>query len=115
MEEIMEVKKKQKLNSLALGMVILLMLWSSMATPALGCSSNGSGGGSNKNGCKDCLVDQMKYGCPRCVPLLRCMARCMWGGASRSRCINRCDCNGGKPSLSDCKKCMSRCKCSCVA
>ncbi|GMJ14131.1 hypothetical protein HRI_005082300 [Hibiscus trionum] len=105
----MEVKK----TSWALGMVILLMLCSLMASPALGCSNNGGGG--DKNGCKDCLVEQMKYGCPRCVPLLRCMARCMWGGASRSRCINRCDCNGGKPSLSDCKKCMSRCKCSCVA
>ncbi|XP_022723215.1 uncharacterized protein LOC111280265 [Durio zibethinus] len=76
-------------------------------SPALACPSNGSG-------CKDCILDQMKYSCPSCVPLIRCMARCLWGGTSSSNCINRCDCNGGKPRLSDCRKCMSRCKCSCV-
>ncbi|XVF27996.1 hypothetical protein REPUB_Repub14bG0157700 [Reevesia pubescens] len=97
----------KKLPTLALGMMMLLMLWL-MISPALACPSNGSG-------CKDCILDQMKYGCPSCVPLIRCMARCLWGGTSRSKCINRCDCNGGKPRLSDCKKCMSRCKCSCVA
>ncbi|XVE87688.1 hypothetical protein DITRI_Ditri19aG0007700 [Diplodiscus trichospermus] len=98
----------EKLPTLSLGMMMLLMLWSSMTSPALACPSSGSG-------CKDCIVEQMKYGCPSCVPLIRCMARCLWGGTARSNCINRCDCNGGKPRLSDCKKCMSRCKCSCVA
>ncbi|KAK6269116.1 hypothetical protein QUC31_013276 [Theobroma cacao] len=97
----------KKLPTLALALMMLLMLCS-MASPALACPSNGSG-------CKACILDQMKYGCPSCVPLIRCMARCLWGGTSRSKCISRCDCNGGKPRLSDCKKCMSRCKCSCVA
>ncbi|KAL5769243.1 hypothetical protein ACOSP7_015803 [Xanthoceras sorbifolium] len=61
----------------------------------------------DRSGCKDCVANQMRYGCPSCVPLLHRMAR--------TKCIQKCDCNGGKPKLSDCKKCMSRCKCSCVA
>ncbi|XVF75240.1 hypothetical protein PTKIN_Ptkin13bG0171500 [Pterospermum kingtungense] len=99
----------KKLPTIALGMIMLLLMLWSMTSPAVACPS------SNGSGCKDCILDQMKYGCPSCVPLLRCMARCLWGGASRSNCINRCDCNGGKPTLSSCKKCMSRCKCICVA
>ncbi|KAJ0017520.1 hypothetical protein Pint_09698 [Pistacia integerrima] len=77
-------------------------------SPALACQSD-------RGECKDCVVDQMKYGCPKCVPLIHCMARCLWGGSSRAKCVNKCDCNGAKPRLSDCKECMSRCKCSCVA
>ncbi|KAG4177931.1 hypothetical protein ERO13_A10G009400v2 [Gossypium hirsutum] len=98
---------KKLLNS-ALGMMLLVtMMLSSMGSiTAIACPSNG-------NGCKDCIVEQIRYSCPSCVPLIRCMARCLWGGAARSTCISRCD--GGKPTLSDCKKCMSRCKCSCVA
>ncbi|TYJ31839.1 hypothetical protein E1A91_A06G228300v1 [Gossypium mustelinum] len=105
--------KMKKMHNLALGMAVLVILLSWMAFPALACSYNG--GGNNNKGCKDCLSEQMKYGCPRCVPLLRCMARCLWGESSRSKCMKRCDCDGGKPTLSDCKKCMSRCKCSCLA
>ncbi|EYU33857.1 hypothetical protein MIMGU_mgv11b015169mg, partial [Erythranthe guttata] len=44
-----------------------------------------------------------------------CMARCLWGGASRPNCTKKCDCSGGYPRLADCKKCLSQCKCSCVA
>uniref|UniRef100_A0A6N2K1W1 Uncharacterized protein n=1 Tax=Salix viminalis TaxID=40686 RepID=A0A6N2K1W1_SALVM len=99
--------------------LMMLLMFSSMISPALAsCSSGGSGtkgsGGtkpSDGGGCKDC--HQMRC-CPTCVPILHCMARCLWGGSSRSKCITRCDCDGGKPTLSDCKKCMSRCKCSCV-
>ncbi|XVE51017.1 hypothetical protein DITRI_Ditri02bG0004400 [Diplodiscus trichospermus] len=97
----------KKLPTLALAVFMLLLL-SPMTSTTLACQSSGSG-------CKDCILDQMKCGCPSCAPLIRCMARCLWGGTSRSKCINRCDCNGGKPRLSDCKKCLSRCKCSCVA
>ncbi|GLT41357.1 hypothetical protein SLA2020_154280 [Shorea laevis] len=99
--------EEKKLPSLALGLLLLLMLWF-MIPPGMACPSDGSG-------CKECIVNQMKYGCPSCVPLLRCMARCLWSGTCRSDCIKRCDCGGGKPSLSECKKCMSRCKCSCMA
>ncbi|CAI0440091.1 unnamed protein product [Linum tenue] len=42
------------------------------------------------------------------------MARCLWGGAAKSRCAEKCDCGGGKPTLADCRGCMSRCKCSCL-
>ncbi|KAF9679365.1 hypothetical protein SADUNF_Sadunf06G0007400 [Salix dunnii] len=102
--------------------LMMLLMFSLMISPALAsCSSGGSGakgsGGtkpSDGSGCKDCVLDQMKYGCPTCVPILHCMARCLWGGSPRSKCITRCDCDGGKPTLSECKKCMSRCKCSCV-
>ncbi|CAN0890779.1 hypothetical protein LINGRAHAP2_LOCUS16617 [Linum grandiflorum] len=43
------------------------------------------------------------------------MARCLWGGGAQSKCIRRCDCGGGKPSLMECKACMGRCKCSCLS
>ncbi|KAJ9177427.1 hypothetical protein P3X46_012649 [Hevea brasiliensis] len=55
------------------------------------------------SGCKECIVDQMKHGFPSCAPILQCRARCL------------CDCDDAMLTLSDCKKCMSRCKCSCVA
>ncbi|CAL1352161.1 unnamed protein product [Linum trigynum] len=66
------------------------------------------------SGCKQCVVEQLQYGCPKCTPILRCMARCLWGGAAKSRCVEKCDCGGGKPTLADCRGCMSRCKCSCL-
>ncbi|KAF9612966.1 hypothetical protein IFM89_004669 [Coptis chinensis] len=97
-------KKWFQLNALAIVSFLLLLV----IAPSLACSS------SKGNGCRDCIADQMKYGCPACAPILRCMARCLWGGKSQSVCSKKCDCNGGKPRLSDCKKCMSRCKCSCA-
>ncbi|KAJ9132214.1 hypothetical protein P3X46_034008 [Hevea brasiliensis] len=69
-----------------LSMVLLILL---IISPTMACPQQGTE-------CKDCILDQMKY-------------------ASRSKCIKKCNCNGGKPTLSDCKKCMSRCKCSCAA
>jgi len=89
-------------------MMLLIMIWSKVISPALACTPNGGE-------CKVCIVEQFEYGCPLCVPVIRCMARCLWGGRSRSVCVKRCDCNGGSPNLSDCKKCLSRCKCSCAA
>ncbi|KAL5838777.1 hypothetical protein ACOSQ3_015946 [Xanthoceras sorbifolium] len=105
--------EEKKTLALVVSMMMLLMISFSMVSPALGCPPTTAK--KDRSGCKNCVVDQMRYGCPSCVPLLHCMARCLWGGTSRTKCIQKCDCNGGKPKLSDCKKCMSRCKCSCVA
>ncbi|KAK2652938.1 hypothetical protein Ddye_012794 [Dipteronia dyeriana] len=109
-----EKKKVMMINRVAIVSIMVLMVVFSSVPPAmsLSCSPKTK----NRSGCKDCVADQMKYGCPACVPLLHCMARCLWGGTSRTKCIQKCDCNGigGKPKLSDCKKCMSRCKCSCT-
>ncbi|KAJ4704026.1 TNFR/CD27/30/40/95 cysteine-rich region [Melia azedarach] len=91
-------------------MPLMVMLWLTITQAAVAC-----GPAKDRSGCKDCIVDQMKYSCPSCVPLFHCMARCLWGGTARAKCIRKCDCDGGKPRLSDCKKCMARCKCSCVA
>ncbi|KAG6386875.1 hypothetical protein SASPL_152052 [Salvia splendens] len=84
-------------------MLILLLV----APPCTGCSPSGNGG------CRNCIVRQLKSGCPRCVPIMQCMGRCLWGGASRSNCVKKCDCGSGYPRLADCKKCLSQCKCSC--
>ena len=102
-----KMEKNKQLSTMAAVLMLLLVFWL-MISPALGCPSDGSE-------CKDCIVNQMRNGCPSCAPVLSCMARCLWGGASKSKCVKRCDCYGGKPRLSDCKKCMSRCKCSCEA
>ncbi|KAM7264289.1 hypothetical protein ACFE04_001972 [Oxalis oulophora] len=95
-------------------LVSMLMVISFMMMPrtVLACTADHN---NDRSGCKDCIVDQMKYDCPTCIPILRCMARCLWGGSSKGKCISKCDCHGGKPKLSDCKTCMARCKCSCVA
>ncbi|KAK4259100.1 hypothetical protein QN277_005467 [Acacia crassicarpa] len=86
----------------AAALVVIVML----VSPVLGCSPSG-------RGCKDCIVNQLKQSCPPCSPILHCMARCLWDGTSRSVCIKKCDCNNGYPTLSDCKRCMLKCKCSC--
>ncbi|KFK43471.1 hypothetical protein AALP_AA1G129400 [Arabis alpina] len=70
----------------------------------------------SQNSCRTCMAEQMKYDCPKCVPVLRCMARCLWGGVSQRKCTTTCGCNAvAKPSLGECKRCVSRCKCSCAA
>ncbi|KAK9935910.1 hypothetical protein M0R45_012783 [Rubus argutus] len=92
-----------------LALVPLMMMMLLLLFPAgLACQNNGGE-------CRSCVVNQMKFGCPTCVPVLRCMARCLWGGSSRLKCVKRCDCGGGNPKLSDCKKCMAPCKCSCMS
>ncbi|XP_052183866.1 uncharacterized protein LOC127795926 [Diospyros lotus] len=83
---------------------ILLLV---MLSPALACPPDGSR-------CQNCIVDRFKQGCPPCVPIMQCMARCLWDGNSRAKCTKKCDCNDDYPKLSDCKKCLSRCKCSCA-
>ncbi|XP_059663332.1 uncharacterized protein LOC132309002 [Cornus florida] len=96
--------EKKRVSTVAAAYVLLLM-WV-MTTPVFGCPSDGSQ-------CRNCVLDKFKNSCPPCAPILRCMARCLWGGKSRSKCIKKCDCNGGYPTLSDCRKCMAKCKCSC--
>ncbi|KAL9159731.1 hypothetical protein ABFS82_08G153900 [Erythranthe guttata] len=88
--------------------VLTTLILSEISSPAAGCPSDGSQ-------CKSCIMNRMKTGCPGCVPIMQCMARCLWGGASRPNCTKKCDCSGGYPRLADCKKCLSQCKCSCVA
>lgn len=95
-------------------MLLLTMVLSAVLTEGMGCSSQ-EAKGKRSSGCKECVVNQMKKGCPACVAPLRCLAKCLWSGSSRSKCVGKCDCYGGKPKLSDCKKCMSKCRCSCVA
>ncbi|KAK3432171.1 hypothetical protein EUGRSUZ_E03934 [Eucalyptus grandis] len=70
---------------------------------------------SDGSACRDCIMDRLNRGCPSCGPVLCRIKRCLWGGSSRAKCTRRCDCKGGKPKLSDCNKCMSTYKCSCVA
>nr|DAD20330.1 TPA_asm: hypothetical protein HUJ06_021793 [Nelumbo nucifera] len=90
---------------------MMVLVWSLAFIPCLlACPSSKNG----KENCRDCIVGRMKYECPACEPILRCMAMCLWDGTSRSLCVKRCDCRGGKPSPSDCKRCMAPCKCSCA-
>ncbi|KAJ7967779.1 TNFR/CD27/30/40/95 cysteine-rich region [Quillaja saponaria] len=102
----MEVNKQFTIAHVSL---TLLMLWL-VVFPVEGCPPDG-------RTCRDCILNQMKHDCPPCGPILHCMARCLWDGSSKPRCVKKCDCNGrnGYPTLSDCKRCMSRCKCSCIS
>ncbi|XP_073295418.1 uncharacterized protein [Primulina huaijiensis] len=98
--------EKSKVSKTTILLATMLTVWG-MASPCLGsCSSNGGD-------CKKCIANQMKYGCPRCVPMMQCMARCLWSGVSRSKCIKKCDCDSGYPRMDDCKKCLLQCKCGC--
>lgn len=99
--------KKRELLVRNIPTLVVVLLIITMKAGVMGCPWDG-------RECKDCVQNQMKFDCPKCVPVLRCMARCLWSGSSRSKCVKRCDC-GGNPPLSYCKKCMSRCKCSCIA
>nr|GMD86023.1 uncharacterized protein LOC109242719 [Ipomoea batatas] len=87
--------------------LILLMLWE---MPSLSSACDTYSGG-----CRDCIVKHTMKDCPKCSTIMCCMAQCLWGGSSRSKCTKKCDCNGGYPRLSDCKNCLSPCKCSCSA
>ncbi|XP_027088235.1 uncharacterized protein LOC113783087 [Coffea eugenioides] len=89
-------------------LMLLLIILSELAWPSLACSSDTSN-------CSQCIANGMKFNCPGCVPIMRCMAKCLWGGTSRTKCMKKCDCNTDYPKLADCKKCLSRCKCSCSA
>ena len=89
-------------------MMMMMVLWL-VVSPAIimACPNEGSK-------CRDCIAKQMKCECPACSPLLQCVARCLWAGTSKPVCVKRCDCAHSKPKLSDCKKCISKCKCSCM-
>ncbi|KAL2483928.1 hypothetical protein Fot_45372 [Forsythia ovata] len=95
------------LSKMAMVCILLLILWE-MALPSMACPSDGTE-------CSNCILNRMKSGCPGCVPIMQCMARCLWSGTTRSKCIKKCDCAGGYPRLVDCKKCLSQCKCSCLS
>ncbi|ESW19651.1 hypothetical protein PHAVU_006G143300 [Phaseolus vulgaris] len=86
---------------------VVLLIMTMVASPIMSCPPT------DGKSCKDCLVNQMKNVCPSCTPILHCMARCLWDGSSRPNCINKCNINDAYPALSDCKRCMSKCKCSC--
>ncbi|RAL44871.1 hypothetical protein DM860_003630 [Cuscuta australis] len=102
------MKGKLPLKLLAFGSIIMILLWE-MPSASSAC---GGGGG----GCRGCIVDKMMKDCPKCCPIMQCMSRCLWGSgwSARFKCAKKCDCNtGGFPRLSDCKHCLSQCKCSC--
>ncbi|XP_019265114.1 PREDICTED: uncharacterized protein LOC109242719 [Nicotiana attenuata] len=88
------------------GCLLMLMIVCEMTSPSFGCPTDG-------DGCRNCIVNHMKVDCPKCAPIMRCMAKCLWGGTSRTKCTKKCDCKGVYPRLSDCKNCLSQCKCSC--
>ncbi|KAL6197697.1 hypothetical protein ACLB2K_033303 [Fragaria x ananassa] len=105
-------------STISVVLLMLLLLCPTVFAEVLANPASGCGCGTcpaNDGECTSCIVNQMKFGCPKCVPILRCMARCLWGGTSRMNCIKKCDCGGGTPKLSDCKRCMARCKCSCMS
>lgn len=102
------METKKRIVSFQLQAQALLLVMMMVASPIMSCPPT------DGRGCKDCIVNQMKNACPPCTPILHCMARCLWDGSSRPNCIKKCDCNTTYPTLSDCKGCMSKCKCSCV-
>uniref|UniRef100_A0A0A0LW71 Uncharacterized protein n=1 Tax=Cucumis sativus TaxID=3659 RepID=A0A0A0LW71_CUCSA len=91
------------IRSLQITEVVILMtaVWLTVGCPAEG------------KVCADCIRNRMEQDCPACAPPLRCMAQCLWGGDSRSRCVNRCDSGGAWASLASCKQCITKCKCRC--
>ena len=102
----MEAKRRLSTTTAALSMLLLTVVLMNFPA-AKACPSDGSQ-------CRSCILDRFKSDCPPCVPILRCMAKCLWGGTTPgAKCAKQCDCNEGYPRLSDCKKCMSKCKCSC--
>ncbi|XP_010512427.1 PREDICTED: uncharacterized protein LOC104788375 [Camelina sativa] len=110
------MKKTYKFQSLFPSLIFLIILLSiSRATAATG-SASVCRHPPSRNSCKTCMAEQMNYVCPKCVPVLRCMARCLWGGVNQRKCTTTCGCDiTAKPSLFECKRCVSRCKCSCAA
>ncbi|CAA7029080.1 unnamed protein product [Microthlaspi erraticum] len=113
------MKNTYKFESLFSSLIFLLILFT-LLTSIPTAAAAGSGGvcrhPPSRYSCKTCMAEQMKYVCPKCVPVLRCMARCLWGGVSQRICTTTCGCDTvAKPSLLECKRCVSRCKCSCAA
>ncbi|KAL9996835.1 hypothetical protein Hdeb2414_s0006g00195711 [Helianthus debilis subsp. tardiflorus] len=91
-------------------LMCLVLLSLIMSSPSLGCSSDYGGD------CRSCISNAMSRDCPKCFPIMKCMARCLWSNTPKSKCVKQCDCNvGSYPRLLDCKSCLSRCKCNCGA
>ncbi|EOA36403.1 hypothetical protein CARUB_v10010850mg [Capsella rubella] len=111
------MKKTYKFQSLFSSLVFLIILLLSISKVTAAAGSRGvCRHPPSRNSCKTCMAEQMKYVCPKCVPVLRCMARCLWGGVTQKTCTTTCGCDtAAKPSLLECKRCVSRCKCSCAA
>ncbi|KAK7851560.1 hypothetical protein CFP56_041710 [Quercus suber] len=66
---------KQQHSQPALVSMVLLMIWL-VISPVVACPTYG-------RDCKSCIRNELKFSCPPCAPILRCMARCLWGGNSR--------------------------------
>ncbi|KAK4788843.1 hypothetical protein SAY86_020162 [Trapa natans] len=64
----------------------------------------GAGGGGRK--CGECITVQMKFWCPSCSPILKCMAWCLWGGKSRWQCTKRCDWSSSSSNVSTTDLCV---------
>lgn len=112
------MKKTYKFQSLLSSLIFLLLLSTLLPISRTVAVSSGVGcrHPPSQNSCKTCMVEQTNYGCPKCGPVLGCMARCLWGGVSQRKCTTTCGCDTfAKPSLLECKRCVSRCKCSCAA
>ncbi|XP_057961193.1 uncharacterized protein LOC131153132 [Malania oleifera] len=108
-----KLRKEVTVESITTLLIVSVVAAVVMVLPATSCPPDG-------RECRNCILDRMRHVCPpACAPALRCLGRCLWGGKSQSYCVKRCECfNGGisqYPKLSDCKKCMLPCKCSCVA
>ncbi|KAL4562977.1 hypothetical protein LXL04_027008 [Taraxacum kok-saghyz] len=90
-------------------MCLVLLVVYTISSPTQACSTNGGD-------CTNCIAKAMRKDCPKCAPIMRCMARCLWRNTPKSKCVKQCDCNtaGSYPRLSDCKSCLSQCKCSCA-
>ncbi|XP_058068728.1 uncharacterized protein LOC131218060 [Magnolia sinica] len=96
--------EKMRKGSILIAYVVLMLL---LVSSCFSCTTK-------DNGCKDCILKQLKCDCPNCKSVLRCMAGCLWHGSSQVKCIKKCDSCKSGPRLSKCKKCMNECKCSCV-
>ncbi|KAK1430943.1 hypothetical protein QVD17_14079 [Tagetes erecta] len=97
------------METLKMVMWLVLLIMVTSPCTSLGCSSKGGD-------CKNCISNAMRKDCPKCFPIMKCMAKCLWANTPKSKCVKQCDCNTDSyPRLSDCKNCLSPCKCNCAA
>ncbi|CAH1415346.1 unnamed protein product [Lactuca virosa] len=104
----MEYANKRLLPLRMVMCLVLLVVYTTMSSSTQACSTNGGD-------CRNCIAKAMRKDCPKCAPIMRCMARCLWANTPKSKCVKQCDCNTGSyPKLSDCKSCLLQCKCMCA-
>ncbi|KAG2323701.1 hypothetical protein Bca52824_006429 [Brassica carinata] len=79
------MKKTCKFQSLFASLIFLILLSTLLSISRTDAVSSGVScrHPPSQNSCKTCMVEQTKYGCPKCGPVLGCMARCLWGGVFR--------------------------------